>query len=80
MNLIGPVVSDEMFENVDERTDAGVTGILLAFGSGELKSSEMNLNICSRHFLDKKYWREKANRLTVTNYNVVNFKTTLNQL
>ena len=31
-----------MFENVDGRTDAGVTGILIAhlraFGSGELKS------------------------------------------
>ena len=46
MNSIGPVVSEEkMFENVDGRrtygrTDAGVTGILLAhqwaFGSGEL--------------------------------------------
>ena len=44
---IGPVVSEEMFENVDGRTDdgrttdAGVTGILIAhlraFGSGELK-------------------------------------------
>ena len=31
MSLIGPVVSEEkMFENVDGRTDAGVTGILLA--------------------------------------------------
>ena len=48
LNLIGPVVSEEkMFEIVDRRTDgrrtdAGVTGILLAhpwaFGSGELKS------------------------------------------
>ena len=48
LNLIGPVVSEEkMFEIVDgrmpddrRRTDAGVTGILLAhpwaFGSGEL--------------------------------------------
>ena len=44
MSSIGPVVSEEkMFENVDgRRTDAGVTGILLAhqwaFGSGELKN------------------------------------------
>ena len=37
MSSIGPVVSEEMFENVDGRrtdgrrtTDAGVTGILLA--------------------------------------------------
>ena len=31
LSLIGPVVSEEkMFENVDRRTDAGVTGILLA--------------------------------------------------
>ena len=32
-----------MFENVDRRTDAGVTGILLALmslGSGELKKSK----------------------------------------
>ena len=33
-----------MFENVDGRTDAGVTGILIAhlgaFGSGELKSQQ----------------------------------------
>ena len=46
LSLIGPVVSEEMFENVDRRTtdagrtDAGVTGILLAhpwaFSSGEL--------------------------------------------
>ena len=46
LSLIGPVVSEEMFEYVDGqttedgRTDAGVTGILLAhpwaFGSGEL--------------------------------------------
>ena len=45
MSSIGPVVSEEkMFENVDgRRTDAGVTGILLAhqwaFGSGELKNN-----------------------------------------
>ena len=54
LSSIGPVVSEEkMFENVvgrttegwrkdDRRTDAGVTGILLAHpwavGSGELKS------------------------------------------
>ena len=53
MSSIGPVVSEEMFENVDGRTtdgrrtdgrrttDAAVTGILIAhlgaFGSGELK-------------------------------------------
>ena len=42
---IGPVVSEEkMFENVDRRTDDGVTGILIAhlgaFGSGELKISQ----------------------------------------
>ena len=36
MSSIGPVVTEEMFENVDGRrtdgwtTDAGVTGILLA--------------------------------------------------
>ena len=30
MSLIGPVVSEKMFENVDRRTDDGVTGILLA--------------------------------------------------
>ena len=29
-SIIGPVVSEEMLENVDERRDAGVTGILLA--------------------------------------------------
>ena len=29
MSLIGSVVSEEMFENVDGRTEAGVTGILL---------------------------------------------------
>ena len=42
MSSIGPVVSEEMFENVDERMDDGVTGILLAhqraFRSGELKT------------------------------------------
>ena len=43
MSSIDQVVSEEkMFENVDGRTDAGVTGILIAhlgaFGSGELKS------------------------------------------
>ena len=41
MSLIAPVVSEEMFENVDGRTDDGVIGILIAhlgaFGSGELK-------------------------------------------
>ena len=33
MSSIGPVISEEkMFENVDgRRTDAGVTGILLAY-------------------------------------------------
>ena len=35
-----------MFENVDGRTDEGVTGILIAhlgaFGSGELKSQREN--------------------------------------
>ena len=32
-----PKASEKMFENVDGRqTDAGVIGILLAFGSGEL--------------------------------------------
>ena len=35
-----------MFENVDGRTDAGVTGILIAhlgaFGSGELKRQKNN--------------------------------------
>ena len=42
MSLIGPVVSEEMFENVDWRRmdDARVIGKLLAhkwtFGSGEL--------------------------------------------
>ena len=41
LSSIGPVVSEEkMFEIVDARTEAGVTGILLAhpwaFGSGEL--------------------------------------------
>ena len=44
MSSIDPVVSEEkMFENVDGRTDAGVTGILIAhlraFGSGELMIS-----------------------------------------
>ena len=40
MSSIGPVVTEEkMFENVDgQGTDVGVTGILLAQGSGELKS------------------------------------------
>ena len=41
LSSIGPVVSEEMFENVDRRMDDGVTGILIAhlgdFGSGELK-------------------------------------------
>ena len=41
MSSTDPVVSEEMFENVDGRTtDTGVTGILIAhlgaFGSGEL--------------------------------------------
>ena len=45
MSSIDPVVSEEkMLENADRRTDAGVTGILIAhlgaFGSGELKSRE----------------------------------------
>ena len=39
-----------MFENVDGRTDAGVTGILIAhlgaFGSGELKKQQ-NLKLSS---------------------------------
>ena len=45
---IGPVTyEDKMFENVDgQRTDAGVTGILIAhlgaFGSGELKKTIKN--------------------------------------
>ena len=38
-----------MFENVDGRTDAGVTGILIAhlgaFGSGELKNINTGLQI-----------------------------------
>ena len=48
LSLIDPVVSDEeMFENVDKRTtdgrtDDGVTGLQLAFGSGELKSKAAN--------------------------------------
>ena len=37
-----------MFENVDGRTDAGVTGVLIAhlgaFGSGELKRLKKNNN------------------------------------
>ena len=41
LNLIGPVVSEKMFENVDGRMDARVTGIPLAhpwaFSLGELK-------------------------------------------
>ena len=51
LSSIGPVVLEEkMFENVDRRTDgrrtdAGVTGILIAhlgaFGSGELKMEEL---------------------------------------
>ena len=45
MSLIGLVVSEKMFENVDgRRTDAGVTGILLAhqwaFSSGEQKKKQ----------------------------------------
>ena len=37
MSLIGLLISEKMFENVDGQTmDIGVTGILLAFGSGEL--------------------------------------------
>ena len=36
-----------MFENVDRRTDAGVTGILLAhpgaFGAGELKKTKKTI-------------------------------------
>ena len=43
VSLIGPLVSEKIFEIVDGRqTEAGVTGILLAhpsaFGSGELKN------------------------------------------
>ena len=38
----GPVVSEEMFENVDGQTDAGAIGILIAYlgaiGSGEIKT------------------------------------------
>ena len=38
LSLIGPVDSEEKtFEIVDGLTDAGATGILLAFGSDELK-------------------------------------------
>ena len=42
-----------MFENVDGRTDAGVTGIqiahLEAFGSGELKKSEYHQIARAKH-------------------------------
>ena len=38
-----------MFENVDGRTDDGVTGILIAhlgaFGSGELKNTDLHVKI-----------------------------------
>ena len=41
-----------MFENVDGRTDAGVTGILIAhlgaFGSGELKKITKNVELINR--------------------------------
>ena len=40
-----------MFENVDGRTDAGVTGILIAhlgaFGSGELTTDQMIFHVFS---------------------------------
>ena len=47
LTLIGPVVSEEMFENVDGQTNAGVTGIVLlahpwAFGSVEVKRKGHN--------------------------------------
>ena len=46
LSSIGQVVSEEkMFENVEGRTDDGVTGILIAhlgaFGSGELKIGDL---------------------------------------
>ena len=45
LSSIGPVVTENVFENVDRRTttDTGVIGILIAhlkaFGSGELKTT-----------------------------------------
>ena len=45
-----------MFENVDRRTDAGVTGILIAhlraFGSGELKTCQSSVKFKKKEHMN----------------------------